>query len=158
MKYLVTFGCSHTNGSMLDGINGSSEYNIRNGFSGMIAKKYGYTLVNISKPGGSNRYIHRSVVDYINNEIKSNCKYLFLVNWTSKTRMELRYAEDSRHRHITLGDYVDQKSVPFTVGSKASLFSDKAVARLCRLTPYLMNLEKDSNEWAAMAYDFSKFS
>lgn len=152
MNILVAYGCSHTNGSMLDGVNGSSYENTRNGFPGMIAKKHGFELLNISKPGGSNRYIHRSVIDFVNNELDPKNEYLFLINWTSKTRMEVRYAEESRHRHVTLGDYVDQKSVPFTLGSKASLFTDKAVARLCRLTPYLNDLERDCNDWAAYAF------
>ena len=72
MKILAAFGCSHVNGSMLDGKNGSSEYNIRNGFPGMLAKKYGYQLHNISKPGGSNQFIHRSVIHYVHNHVKDN--------------------------------------------------------------------------------------
>ena len=152
MKYLVAFGCSHTNGSMLDGINGSSSYGVYNGFPGIIAKKLNYSLYNISKPGGSNQYIHRTVVDYITNHMNKNAEHLFLINWTSRPRIELRYKEDSVHNHMTFGDFIDKKSVPFTVGSNPALFFDKGIQNLLKFTPYLINDDIESQRWATWAY------
>jgi len=152
MKYLVAFGCSHTNGSMLDGVNGSSEYNVRNGFPGILAKRHGYELINISKPGGSNQYIHRSVVEFLTHYHNENDDYLFLINWTSRPRMELRYHEDSNCAHVTVGDYTDKKSVPFTIGTNASLFADKSVIKLLSYSPYFINLDVQAERWACWVY------
>ena len=152
MKYLVAFGCSHTHGSMLDGINGSSEYNVRNGFPGILAKRYGYQLYNISKPGGSNQYIHRSVVEFLTKHYDPMHEYIFLINWTSRFRIELRYNEESINRHVSLGDFTDYKSVPFTVGSDPALFSDKYICKLLNYTPLLINAELEAERWATWAY------
>ena len=152
MKILVALGCSHTNGSMIDGINGSSEYNVRNGFPAMLANKFGYQLVNISKPGGSNQYIQRSAIEYITNHYNKNNEYLFLINWTSRLRCEFRYSENSSFTHKTLGDYIDLKSVPFTVGTNPNLFADKRISKMLDYTPYLIDLELESLRWATWAY------
>jgi len=152
MKYLVAFGCSHTNGSMIDGVSGSSEYTVRNGFPGMIAEKHGYHLYNISKPGASNQYIHRTVVDYITNYMNPNAEHLFLINWTSRPRIELRYKEESTYNHQTHGDFIDKKSVPFTVGSNPALFFDKKIQKLLNFTPYIINDDIESQRWATWAY------
>jgi hypothetical protein len=129
MKYLVAFGCSHTNGSMLNGIVGSSYENTQRSFGGILAKRYGYKFYNISKPGGSNAYIHRCVVEYITHYMDKHAPQLFLINWTSRPRMEFRYPEGDANVHDTHGDFVDKKSVPFTVGSNPSLFYDKHLRR-----------------------------
>lgn len=152
MKYLVAFGCSHTNGSMVDGVSGSSAYTIANGFPGMIAQKYDYHLYNISKPGGSNAYIHRSIVDYITNHMNKDAEHLFLINWTSRPRIELRYKESSAHKHDTHGHFTDKKSVPFTVGTNPALFFDKDIQKLLNFTPYIINDEIESQRWATWAY------
>ena len=146
MKYLVAFGCSHTNGSMLDGASGSSYENTRNGFPGMLARKYDYHLYNISKPGGSNEYIHRSVIEYVTTHMDHNADQLFLINWTSRPRLEFRYPEN--YLHETWGDFVDKKSVPFTVGSNPRLFHDNRYEQLQTYCPYFINSELEAEKWA----------
>ena len=152
MKYLVAFGCSHTNGSMLDGAAGSSYENTRNAFPGILARRYNYELRNISKPGGSNEYIHRSIVEYITHYMDAKLEHLFIINWTSRSRLEFRYPEDSPHEHNTTGDFNDKKAVPFTVGSNAKLFKDPRYKQLQNLAPYYINPELESLNWATWAY------
>jgi hypothetical protein len=154
MKYLVAFGCSHTNGSMLDGIAGSSYKNTQRSFGGILAKRYGYKFYNISKPGGSNAYIHRCVVEYITHYMDKHAPQLFLINWTSRPRMEYRYPEDTSdaHVHDTYGDFVDKKSVPFTVGSNPSLFYDNRYGQLQTYAPYFLDHDINSMRWATWAY------
>ena len=154
MKYLVAFGCSHTNGSMLDGIAGSSYENTQRSFGGILAKRYGYEFYNISKPGGSNAYIHRCVVEYITHYMDKDAPQLFLINWTSRPRMEFRYSQDTKvaHVHDTYGDFVDKKSVPFTVGSNPILFHDNRYGQLQKLSPYFLDPDVNSIRWASWAF------
>jgi hypothetical protein len=154
MKYLVAFGCSHTNGSMLDGIAGSSYENTQRSFGGILAKRYGYEFYNISKPGGGNAYIHRCVVEYITHYMDKDAPQLFLINWTSRPRMEFRYSQDTMdaHAHDTYGDFVDKKSVPFTVGSNPILFHDNRYGQLQTLSPYFLDPDVNSIRWASWAF------
>lgn len=152
MKYLVAFGCSHTNGSMIDGVAGSSYENTQKSFGGILAKRYNYKFYNVSKPGGSNQYIHRSVIEYITHHMDKNAPQLFLINWTSRPRMETRYAEDSAELHETCGDFLDKKSVPFTVGSNPKLFHDKRYEQLQTYTPYFVDLDIEALKWATWVY------
>ena len=153
MKYLVAFGCSHTNGSMLDGKNSASEYNVRKGFPGMLAKRHGYELINISKPGGSNQHIFRTVLDFINNHMDNQNEYLFLINWTGANRIELRYPEkNDLHKYVHYGDHLDFKSVPFTVGIKPSIYTYKPIVHLIKYIPYLFNDDMMFDKWATYAY------
>lgn len=154
MKYLVAFGCSHTNGSMIDGIAGSSYENTQRSFGGILAKRYGYEFYNISKPGGGNAYIHRCVVEYITHYMDKDAPQLFLINWTSRPRMEFRYSQDTMdaHAHDTYGDFVDKKSVPFTVGSNPILFHDNRYGQLQTLSPYFLDPDVNSIRWASWAF------
>ena len=153
MKYLVAFGCSHTNGSMLDGRNSASEYNVRKGFPGMLAKRHGYELINISKPGGSNQHIFRTVLDFINNHMDNQNEYLFLINWTGANRIELRYPEkNDLHKYVHYCDHLDFKSVPFTVGIKPSIYTYKPIVHLIKYIPYLFNDDMMFDKWATYAY------
>ena len=153
MKYLVAFGCSHTNGSKLDGKNTASEYNVRNGFPGILAKRHGYELINISKPGGSNQYIFRAALDFVNNHMDDQDEYLFLINWSGANRIELRYPEkNDLHNYVHFGDYVDYKSVPFTVGIKPSVYTYKPIVHLIKYIHFLFDNDTMFNKWATYAY------
>ncbi len=152
MRYLVAFGCSHTYGSMLDGKNSNDLWNVKNSFPGMLAKRYNRELINISMPGGSNQYIFRNVMRYLNNHMDHDDDHLFLINWTGITRFELRYPEDSRHNYKSFGDYKDEKYVPFSAGIKPTLFTHKNVAGLLRFTPYLFDINMLCDVWASYAY------
>ena len=153
MKYLVAFGCSHTNGSMLDGKNSASEYNVRNGFPAILAKRHGYELINISKPGGSNQHIFRTVLDFVNNHMEDQYDYLFLINWSGANRIELRYPEkNDLHNYVHYGDHLDFKSVPFTVGIKPSIYTYKPIVHLIKYIPYLFDDNMMFDKWATYAY------
>ena len=157
MRYLVAFGCSHTNGSMLDGVNAASEWNVRNGFPGMLAKKYDRELINISIPGGSNQYIFRSVLQYLHRYMDEHDEHLFLINWTGITRFELRYPNQmDQHLYHSKGDFKDEKSIPFSMGIKASLFTWKPAAELLRFGPYLFDEKHLCNKWASYAYNLQQ--
>lgn len=151
MKILVAFGCSHTHGSMIDGKDGSSEYNIRNGFPGMFAKRNGYQLINISKPGGSNQYIHRQVIEFITGHMNPAHEYLFLIGWTSSNRIELRYPDYEDHTYHTVGDYQDRKYVAFSQGTSPDVFHTDPIKKLLDFTPLFLDTSAMETKWAAYA-------
>lgn len=149
MKILVAVGCSHTHGSMIDGVNGSSHYGVRNGFPGMIAKENGYELINISKPGGSNQYIHRMTCKYLNYHLNPKAEYLFLLGWTSVDRIELRYEDSTTYKHITRGDHIDYKNVPFTANSDKKVFHSPEIKEMLDYTPLLFSSTQLIDSWAS---------
>ena len=152
MKILVAIGDSHTNGSQIDGQHGSSEYNLRNGFPAMIAKEYGYELHNVSKPGGSNQYIHRSTIHYINNYMHPENEYFFLIGWSSCNRIELRYPDNTPWLHHTKGDFTDLKNIPFTPGTDPILWKSTQLKLLQNYTTFLFaNDDIMYAKWAGYA-------
>ena len=156
MKVLVAFGCSHTNGSMLDGKNGTSKYNVRNGFPSMIAKENGYDLINVSKPGGSNTFIHRSVIRFLNYNYNPDAQYVFLIGWTSPKRMELRYPDNPAYKHQTEGDYIDKKYVPFTAGSDPKLYKMQEMREMLNYSPLLFSDYLQVNNWTSYVLSLQK--
>ena len=152
MTTLVTLGCSHTHGSMIDGYNGTSQYNIDHAFPAIIAKKHGFGYVNMSTPGGSNSMIQRWLATFINNNMVKGGKYIFLINWTSPMRTELRYTDASPHTHETFGDYKDKKYVPFTPGTNPTLYHTKEIRKLSSYCHLLFDEEHYNTDWAVHAY------
>ena len=79
MTTLVTIGCSHTAGAMLDGRNGTSWKNKELSFGGLLAKKYNMSHYCLGVPGGSNEYIYKSTIKFINNFMHDHDDYIFLL-------------------------------------------------------------------------------
>lgn len=152
MTTLVALGCSHTHGSMIDGYNGTSHYNLDKAFPGVIAKKHGFGYVNMSTPGGSNGMIQRWLASFINNNMVKNGDYIFLIGWTSPMRMELRYTDASPHTHETFGEYKDKKYVPFTPGTNPTLYHTKEIRKLSSYAHLLFDETHYCVDWAVHAY------
>lgn len=152
MTTLVSIGCSHTAGSMIDGRSGTSWYNKEHSFAGLMAKKHGMTHYNLGVPGGSNQYIYRATIRFINNFMHPQDDYIFLIGWTSTMRMELRYPDKSPYHHKVIGDFLDSKYVPFTVGTDPGLYETKDLVELDKLTPLLFHEKILQHDWAVYAY------
>ena len=152
MTTLVTIGCSHTAGSMIDGRNGTSWFNKQHSFGGVLAKKHGINHYSLGVPGGSNQYIYRSTVRFINNFMHNHDDYIFLIGWTSTNRMEMRYPENSPHTHKVIGDFLDTKYVPFTIGTNPSLYHTNELKQLDKLTPLIFYENQLEADWAVYAY------
>jgi len=152
MTTLVTIGCSHTAGSMIDGRSGTSWENKAKSFGGLLAEKYSLSHFNLGVPGGSNEYIYRATIRFINNFMYDHDDYIFLLGWTSTNRFELRYPEKSRHVHKTVSDFVDQKYIPFTLGTDPKLFHTKEVQELLKYSPLLFYEHQLETDWAMYAY------
>lgn len=155
MTTLVAFGCSHTAGSALDvskNIFQDYTYNKKHCFAGLIAKQYNLDYYNLAVPGGSNQYIFRSVSKFLLDYYDTSKDYIFLIGWTSPNRMELRYPEDSPYKHITNGDLIDLKYIPFTSSTAPHLLHSGEVRRMLGYSPLLFNEDLLNSNWASYAY------
>lgn len=152
MTTLVTIGCSHTAGSMIDGVSGTGFYNSNHSFGGLLAKKHNMNHYQLGRPGASNQYIYRSTLHFINNYLNPNDDYIFLIGWTSTNRIELRYPEHTSDVHTSTGHFVDSKYIPFTAGTDPKLFSTREVRQLSELSPLLFYESQLESDWAVYAY------
>lgn len=152
MTILVTIGCSHTAGSMIDGRNGTSWYNKQHSFGGLIAEKYKMSHFSLGVPGGSNQYIYRSTIRFINNFMNDSDDYIFLIGWTSTNRIEMRYPENSNYTHKIVGDFLDTKYIPFTVGTNPALYHTTELKQLDKLCPLIFYEDQLATDWAVYAY------
>ena len=153
---IVSIGCSHTHGSMLDGKTGTTDWNRENAFGPTLAKKHGFGFYNLGLPGGSNEYIYRTSIHFLNNYTKANEEYIFLIGWTSINRIEFRYSNDNSYIHETEGDFIDQKYIPFTTGTDPRLFKQLYFAKLQNVSPLLCNDTKFLDEWSVQALTLQK--
>lgn len=156
MTILVTIGCSHSAGSMIDGRNGTSWYNKQHSFGGVIAKKYQMSHFSLGVPGGSNQYIYRSTIRFVNNFMNDSDDYIFLIGWTSTNRIEMRYPENSPYTHKVIGDFLDTKYVPFTVGTDPALYHTRELKQMDRLCPLIFYENQLESDWAVYAYTLQK--
>jgi len=155
MTTLVSIGCSHTAGAMLDG-KGTSWHNHQNSFGGLIAKKYDLPHYQMGVPGASNQYIYRSTIKFINSVLNENDDYIFLLGWTSEERIELRYPENTNHIHKVIGDCLDLKYVPFTSGTHPDLYKTQELKDMSKLAPLIFYREQLATDWAVYAYTLQK--
>jgi hypothetical protein len=156
MTTLVAIGCSHTSGSMMDGKNGSSEYNVANTFAGVLAKKHNMKYHNLGLPGGSNAYIYRSTIKFINEQMKADEDYIFLIGWTSTARMELRYPNDTTPEYNTMAEFVDNKYMPFSVGIQKSLMLTREAKELVDNIELIVDYDILAYNWATYALVLQK--
>jgi hypothetical protein len=156
MTTLVTIGCSHTAGSMIDGKNGTSWYNKQHSFGGLLAKKYGMNHYSLGLPGGSNQYIYRATIRFINNFMHPHDDYIFLIGWTSTNRIEMRYPDNTPYVHKVVGDFLDTKYVPFTIGTDPRLYLSTELKAMEKLTPLLFYENQLESDWAVYAYTLQK--
>lgn len=152
MKTLVAVGCSHMAGAELDGIDTDSIFNKENCFAAQLAKKLGYSYINLSVNGASNQFIHRKIVEYITHYMENPNDVLFLIGWTSSQRMELRYADNNDYEHFSFADYKDQKYFPFTSGTDSKLILDPKMKKLNKFVDILFEYHLKENERATLAY------
>ena len=152
MTTLVTIGCSHTAGSMIDGRSGSGWKNKELSFGGLLAKKYDLSHYSMGVPGASNEYIYKTTIRFINNFMHDHDDYIFLLGWTSTARMELRYPENTSHVHKVVGDFIDTKHIPYTLGTDPKLFHTREAKELCKYGPLLFYDKLLETDWAMYAY------
>lgn len=126
---LVAIGCSHTAGSELYQGLGEHPENRKLAYSKKIADRLGLDYINLAVNGGTNDYIFRTTIEFINNNIRDIHNYRFLIGWTSSLRIELRYHEDDSYlhfRHEKL-DFYDKKYIQITSGMTPDLLEDKGI-------------------------------
>ena len=140
-------------GSMLDGVNAAGEWNVRNGFPGMLAKKYDRELINISMPGGSNQYIFRSVLKYMHHYMDDEDDHMFLINWTGTTRFELRYPNQLEHLYFSKGDRKTENRLLVWVSKLVYPWKRSRITKVWT-TPF--DVDQLSNKWASYAYNLQQ--
>ena len=84
---MLIAGCSHTAGSEIDG-NIDSMYNRQHSYGNQLAKKLGYSPVNIAICGMTNSGIARSVLDWFHTCYKNNLEVFTLIGWSDSIRIE----------------------------------------------------------------------
>lgn len=149
---LVAIGCSHTSGSEL--YNGVSEHpeNRKLAYPKKIADKLGMDYINIAINGGSNDYIFRSTIEFINNNLRDIQNYRFLIGWTSSLRIELRFHDEDDHiffRHYDM-DFYDKKYIPITSGLTHDQVEDRGIRGIVKkhnvdLLDYVLCTDKFAN-------------
>ena len=150
MTTIVAIGCSHTYGTMLDGLQSSSLFNINNNYAALLAKKNGFKIAHLSQPGGSNEFIHRQTVDWLTRHRKRDEDYIVLIGWTSPFRMELRYPEDSNIEHAVLSK-IDMKYIPVSIGQGPDIAQTKQLKNIHSILPILFEETKEYDMWASYA-------
>ena len=144
---VISFGCSHTAGSEIDGV-GDSDYNRQHSYGAHLAKKFDYDHMNFALCGGSNQRIFLLTTQVLKEIIVGTCnlvphlrknhKYFFLIGWTSLNRFDLRYSNHLVYGQAgDAGDYLDDKIVPVTSGTNPNLVEDKDLRRILKYIPYV---------------------
>jgi hypothetical protein len=110
---LVVAGCSHSNGSEIDGVRHPG--NPHKAYGGKIAKHYGWDMMNISGPGWGNDWIFDSTMAYFE-KISDPENHFALIGWTCPGR-------------YTLYCHVEDKVVHVCPGQDASCFTEPSLFR-----------------------------
>ena len=155
MTSIVAIGCSHTYGTMLDGKQSSSLFNLNNNYAALLAKKNNFKIQNLAMPGGSNEYIWRNTIDWLTRMKKKDEDYIVLIGWTSLLRTELRYAEDSEYYHPTMAKS-DPKYFPLSIGQEPEIASSKEFKRIHSITPIILEETKEFDMWATYAWHLQR--
>jgi len=144
---VISFGCSHTAGSEIDGM-GDSDYNRQHSYGAHLAKKFGYDHMSFALCGGSNHRIFVLTTQVLKEIIVGTCnlvphlrknhKYFFLIGWTSLNRFDLRYSNDEIYEQCgDAGDKLDSKIIPACVGMNPKIINDKDLRRTIKYIPYV---------------------
>ena len=152
---VISFGCSHTAGSEIDGV-GDSDYNRQHSYGAHLAKKFDYDHMNFALCGGSNQRIFLLTTQVLKEIIVGTCnlvphlrknhKYFFLIGWTSLNRFDLRYSNHLVYGQAgDAGDYLDDKIVPVTSGTNPNLVEDKDLRRILNYIFALQTMLETNN-------------
>lgn len=132
MTILVANGCSNTAGAEL--YNGIAEHpeNRKLSYVNKLANRLGLEHINLAINGGSNDYIFRSTIEFINNNLKSISDYCFLIAWTSAQRIELRYHNDDAYFYYNAPKFYDNKYVQITSGMDHNALTGRRIRNLIK--------------------------
>jgi hypothetical protein len=102
-KICLIAGCSHTVGSEIDGVD-DSPFNRSHSYGNLLAKKLGYTPINIAVCGYTNGAIARSVLEWFSEHDTTDV--FVLIGWTESSRIEALYEFSMWHQE-QCGKYCD---------------------------------------------------
>lgn len=103
-KILLIAGGSDPAGSEMDG-NEDSLFNRQHSFGNLLAKKIGYTPINIAISGSANTGISRSILEWFNTEYNSDTNVFVLIGFADSIRMEAPWHRPTWHNKNN--EYVD---------------------------------------------------
>ena len=106
---MLIAGCSHTAGSEIDG-EIDSVLNRNLSYGNVLAKKLGYTPINIAVGGSTNGAIARSVLDWFQNHDTSDKEVFVLVGWTESSRVDAPYQYPTWHGKSAGGKFAEWTS------------------------------------------------
>lgn len=104
-KVFLIAGCSHSVGSEIDGTT-DSIYNREHSYGNLLAKKLGYTPINIAVCGYTNSAIARSVLEWFDSCYNESLQVYVLIGWTESSRIEAPFKFPTWHNNIN-GKYCD---------------------------------------------------
>lgn len=139
---VYSIGCSHTNGCMIDGNNGTSDFNKDNSFAGQIAKQLKAKHINLALNGASNQYIFR-VANQVVADMDTTDS-LFIIGWTGATRLEMRSTDEIFTGHP---EGMDAKYIPYSLGALSKFFP-KIYQRILKFAPYICDSTMLYDHWA----------
>jgi hypothetical protein len=96
-KVMLIAGCSHTAGSEIDG-ELDSPLNRSLSYGNLLAKKLGYTPINIAVGGSANGAIARSVLEWFQHHDTSDKEVFVLIGWTEPNRVDAPYEYPTWHQ------------------------------------------------------------
>lgn len=104
-NWLYAIGCSHMAGSEVVefGNTARTHETIRLAWPGQLAEHYNLNYINESEPGGSNEYIVRSVMHFVNKWIAQDrdpAELLVVIGWTTNERIEFTHENNNRMEHF----------------------------------------------------------
>ena len=141
---------------MIDGKNGTSLYNKENAYGPQLAKLNDFNFLNLGVPGASNTYIFRATINFLQKHLQEQEDYIFLIGWTSENRMEMRYDENNKFTHETIGDLIDKKYLPLTAGTSKGLIRTYHHRKMLDLSPLFYDTVQAHDEWASYAFGLQK--
>jgi len=110
-NWLYAIGCSHMAGSEVVefGKTARTHDSLKLAWPGLLAEHYNLNYINESEPGGSNDYIVRSVMHFVNKWIaqgRDTKELLVVIGWTTNERLEFTHHDNQgikRHHHWATG-------------------------------------------------------
>ncbi len=126
-KYLYAVGCSHMAGSEVIefGNTARTHESIKYAWPGLLAEHYGLHYINDSEPGGSNEYMVRSVMHFVNKWLSQDrdpSELLVVIGWTTDERIEFTHENNGIMEHFHWANGCDWR--PFYKDGKGPKFEN----------------------------------
>lgn len=145
MKNLISFGCGHSLGCLIDDEEYYSDKNTYHSFPAIVARCNALEYTHYGTVYASNESIFRMVLTHIT-QLGNPEDDFIMINWTSPDRTELRYSDNIAADFKWIGKIVDNKF--YTVGEKTYPWDlDKSVNKILKFSNVLNNYGQNMTQF-----------